>query len=55
MEKKNAHEKGESKPFEKKEKITKSEPEYQKGGKEGGKTCPDCGMKLNYKGKCSNC
>jgi len=55
MEKKNAHEKGETKPFEKKEKLTKSEPEYQKSDKGNGKVCPDCGMKLSYKGKCPKC
>lgn len=40
-EKMNKHEKGESKKFERKEKMTKSEPEYKGKGK--GKT--------NYKGK----
>ena len=41
-EKNNKHEKSESKSYEKKEKMTKSEPEYSKG-----KGC----MKKNYKGK----
>ena len=39
----NKHEKSEGKRFEKKEKMTKSEPEYKKG---------KGGMKNNYKGKC---
>jgi hypothetical protein len=39
-EKKNKHEKSESKSYEKKEKKTMSEPEYQNGM-----------MKKNYKGK----
>ena len=44
-EKKNKHEKSESKSYEKKEKITMSEPEYQKS-----RNCMN-GMKKNYKGK----
>lgn len=42
-EKKNKHEKAESKGYERKEKMTMSEPEYKKG---------KSGTKTNYKGKC---
>ena len=42
-EKMNKHEKGEKMPFEKREQMQKSEPEYKKG---------KCCKKNNYKGKC---
>ena len=46
-EKNNKHEKAESKSFERKEKMTKSEPEY----KSASPVCPKC-QKSRYKCNC---